>query len=179
MTDAELWNRAYAYTAANEGGWSDHAADRGGATRYGISSRSYPTEDIANLSRERAKYLLQRDFWITPRFDEIRPERVAIKVFDFGVVAGPPKSAQILQRACNRLGADPALIVDGKCGDKTLRAVRHIASTLHGESRLLAELTNLQSRHFSAIILRNPSQQVFAKGWRRRAVRLPEEVVSV
>jgi lysozyme family protein len=45
------------------GNYSNHPYDRGGETKYGISSRWYPDEDIQNLTRERANAILYRDYW--------------------------------------------------------------------------------------------------------------------
>ena len=37
-----------------EGGYVNNPADPGGETKYGISRRAYPGEDIANMTVERA-----------------------------------------------------------------------------------------------------------------------------
>ncbi len=48
---------------AEEGGLSNHPADPGGLTQYGISQRSYPTLDIAALTLDDAQALYRRDYW--------------------------------------------------------------------------------------------------------------------
>lgn len=45
-----------------EGGYVNHPADPGGETKYGISKRAYPEEDIKNLTKGRAKELYKRDY---------------------------------------------------------------------------------------------------------------------
>ena len=39
-----------------QGEYVDHPADRGGPTRWGISQRAYPEEDIRHLTRERDQF---------------------------------------------------------------------------------------------------------------------------
>lgn len=45
-----------------EGGYVNHPSDPGGETKYGISKRAYPEEDIKNLTVVRAKELYLRDY---------------------------------------------------------------------------------------------------------------------
>lgn len=45
-----------------EGGYINHPSDPGGETKYGISKRAYPTEDIKNMTVERAKFIYKRDY---------------------------------------------------------------------------------------------------------------------
>jgi len=51
------------FVLEREGGYINHPADPGGETKYGISKRAYPMEDIKNLTVERAKFLYKRDYY--------------------------------------------------------------------------------------------------------------------
>lgn len=57
------FDRIVEFTLKWEGGYSDDSSDPGGETRYGISQRAYPKEDVKNLTLERAKELYKRDYW--------------------------------------------------------------------------------------------------------------------
>lgn len=46
-----------------EGGYVNHPNDPGGETKYGISKRTFPQEDIKNLTKERAYELYKQHFW--------------------------------------------------------------------------------------------------------------------
>lgn len=46
-----------------EGGYVNDPSDPGGETNFGISKRSYPTLDIANLTVDDAKAIYKRDYW--------------------------------------------------------------------------------------------------------------------
>lgn len=45
--------------------------DPGGLTKYGISQKAYPNEDITNLTIDRAKALYKRDYWDKVNGDEL------------------------------------------------------------------------------------------------------------
>ena len=66
MTDpaaADLFPRCLPTILAMEGGLVDHPSDPGGLTKYGISQRAYPAEDIRALTKARAGELYRRDYW--------------------------------------------------------------------------------------------------------------------
>ena len=80
----------------SEGNYSNDPADPGGETKWGISKRSYPNEDIANLTQDAAKAIYLRDFW-NPVGD-IAPA-VKFQVFDFAVNSGIQTAIRKLQTA--------------------------------------------------------------------------------
>src|SRR5690606_28008981 len=53
VTD-ERFRRAVEVVLKHEGGYVNNPSDPGGETKYGISKRSYPELDIANLTQEDA-----------------------------------------------------------------------------------------------------------------------------
>lgn len=46
-----------------EGGYVNDPDDPGGETKYGISKRAFPDEDIKNLTEERAEELYYMNYW--------------------------------------------------------------------------------------------------------------------
>src|SRR5215468_2796972 len=75
---------AVAKTLIREGGarFTDNPDDRGGATKYGISQRAYPNEDIANLTEDQAKAIYKQDYWDRVSGDKLKSQAVAENVFD-------------------------------------------------------------------------------------------------
>ena len=61
----------------HEGGYVNDPDDAGGETRYGISKRAYPDENIKELTVDRAKELYKRDYWdrfrVGARPDSVKP----------------------------------------------------------------------------------------------------------
>lgn len=70
-----------------EGGYVNDPADRGGETNMGISSRSYPNEDISGMTKERASELYGRDYWDELNISEL-PVHMRGIVMDAGVNQG-------------------------------------------------------------------------------------------
>lgn len=109
---------------SHEGGYVNDPHDPGGETNMGISKRSYPREDIRNMTRARAAQIYRRDFWNAVRGDEL-PAGLDLVAFDAAVNSGPKRSIQWLQAG---VGAD----VDGKIGPKTIAA----ANAVHLETAI-------------------------------------------
>ena len=61
--DYNDFKRGLEFTLKWEGGYVNNANDPGGETKWGISKRSYPTLDIANLEPAQAAEIYYRDFW--------------------------------------------------------------------------------------------------------------------
>lgn len=157
----DRFRRALDHLLVLEGGFSDHSADRGGKTKYGISQKSYPLIAIASLTRDDATQIYHRDFWTKLKCDDIRPEAIAAAVFEMGVHAGIGTGAKLLQRAVNALGKP--LPVDGKIGPATLALVNALPP-----APLLEAFRRECLHHYAAIIDRDPSQKIFWNGWRNR-----------
>jgi lysozyme family protein len=81
-----------------EGGYSNDPQDPGDETKFGISKRSYPNLDIANLTLDDAKSIYRRDFWGAISADRLPPS-VVYQLFDFAVNSGPATAIRHLQRA--------------------------------------------------------------------------------
>ena len=56
------FDHAFERLIGHEGGYVNDPKDRGGETKYGISKRSYPGEDIAGMTLGRAKEIYLRDY---------------------------------------------------------------------------------------------------------------------
>lgn len=90
--------------------------DSGGETRYGISKAAYPSEDIAHMTRERAKLLYRRDYW-GPAGCEVVPAAIKFDLFDTAVNSGVKTAVRLLQKAAG-------VAEDGDLGPRTLEALQ-------------------------------------------------------
>ena len=81
-----------------EGGYTHDPDDPGGETNFGISRKSYPNLDIANLTRERAIELYQRDFWNAMGCDAL-VYPLDIIAFDTGINCGVPRTKKWINEA--------------------------------------------------------------------------------
>ncbi|MCA2570647.1 glycosyl hydrolase 108 family protein [Microcystis sp. M42BS1] len=137
-----------------EGGYVNHPADPGGETKYGISKRSYPNEDIKNLTVQRAAEIYKRDFWDKVRGDEY-DWPVNILLFDMAVHSGPATAIRAFQRTAG-------LTADGIIGPRTLAALKQ--ATPEQCARYLAA-----RQEFLAGL---PNARLFMRGWNKRLFQL-------
>lgn len=84
-------------------------------TKYGISARSFPDVDIANLTLDAAKVLAKPKYWDPIRGDQIHPWMACI-MFDSSYNEGAEVATKHLQIA---LG----IAADGQFGGQTLLAM--------------------------------------------------------
>jgi lysozyme family protein len=143
---------AFTKLIGEEGGYVNNPADPGGETKYGISKRSYPEEDIANLTLARAKYLYARDFWGPAGCDAV-PDGIKFDLFDTAVNSGWKRAVMLLQSAVNE-------VVDGDLGPHTLQAVQSI-----DPERLIARFNGWRLDFLND----NPTLwATFGRGWSQR-----------
>lgn len=164
-------------TIGKEGGYSDHPADRGGPTRWGITqqvARAFGyAGDMKVLPRETAVQIYRARYWSGPGFDRVaaHSQRVAIEMFDTGVNMGPAVAATFLQRALNGLnrGASdyPDIGADGRIGEMTIAALDAFLKRRGkaGEMVLLRALETLQGERYLSITEARPANEAFLFGW--------------
>ncbi|WP_310467656.1 glycosyl hydrolase 108 family protein [Sphingomonas sp.] len=170
-----------------EGGYSNHPADRGGATRFGVAEATARAHGyggpMALLPRDEAAAIYRRLYWLRPRFDEVakRSGKVAEELFDTGANMGPGIATTFLQRALtalNREGRDyPDLVPDGRVGAVTLAALdAFIAArgTPGGETVLLRALEALQGERYLRLAEKRPANEVFLYGWLANRIGNPD-----
>jgi lysozyme family protein len=95
-----------AVTAKWEGGWSDHKADPGGKTNWGITQatlsqylgRPATATEILALTKAEAQIIYQKPYWDRMLGDSL-PPGIDPCVFDFGVNSGPSRAVKSLQAA--------------------------------------------------------------------------------
>ena len=155
------FDQAFDILLKHEGGFSDHPADRGGKTHYGITeavAREVGYRgDMRELPLDLAKRIYKDRYWDAVRADEL-PEAVRYAVFDAAVNSGPRQAIRWLQRAVG-------VRDDGIIGPQTLAAVRAA-----NPERLLRRFLSQRLRFMAGL----PSWPAFGRGWARRIADLME-----
>jgi lysozyme family protein len=155
----------------HEGGFSDHSADPGGATKYGISlvflkgltldegdinnDGVIDRNDIIGLTIDDSKILYQKHFWNPLNIDNISNELLKLHLFDHGVNAGTRTAVKLLQRILK-------LNDDGVIGTITTTS----ANSYNGD--IIDEYKKARQNYYLAIIEKNPKLEVFKNGWFNR-----------
>ncbi len=157
-----------------EGGYSNHPADRGGATRWGITEAVARANgyagDMRHFAREAAAAIYRQLYWQRPRFDQVatRAPTIAAELFDTGVNMGPAVATGFFQRALNALnrGASdyPDVLFDGRIGAQTLAALDGYLAN-RAESVLLKAIEALQGERYLSLAEQRPANEAFLYGW--------------
>lgn len=167
-----------------EGGYSDHPADRGGPTTWGITEAVARAngfrDDMRAMPQSFAREVYKRRYWLEPGFAKVAliNASIAEELADTGVNMGPATAAKFLQRALNVMNLDgkiyPDLVVDGQIGAGTLNALSALLKYRgrQGEDVVLTALNCLQGARYIEIAERDRSQEAFVHGWLRERVVL-------
>lgn len=142
----------------HEGGYVDDPHDHGGATKYGISHRSYPEIDIKNLTLEKAKEIYKNDFWKTICGDTIKYQSIANKLLDISVNIGCKPAIKCLQKSIESIGVDYDLKIDGIMGNITLNFIN-----ICDENELLDEFKDQVADYYKSL-----NNSKYIKGWLNR-----------
>ena len=180
---------AHKFTLSWEGGETDDAADRGGFTKFGVST-AFLTDiastqagrdvlermgvilpvnrnTIRNLTESLAASLFRWQMWDALKLDLI-PLRPAIVIYDAAVNSGPKQSVRFAQRGYNACVAyGQPLDTDGIMGPATRKAMQQ-ADT----DKILMAMLDQREQFYRDLVAVKPSQEVFLAGWLNRVADL-------
>jgi len=145
------FDQAFETLIGHEGGYVRSLADPGGETKFGISKRSHPYEDIPSLTLQRAKAIYLHEYWGPACCDAV-PDCIRFDLFDMAVNAGVKPAAKTLQRAVGEAE-------DGIIGPRTLQAVQSMSCP-----RLVARFNGHRLEHLAGLV----TWPAFGRGWARR-----------
>ncbi len=152
-----------------EGGFSNHPADKGGATNKGVTIATwrqvgYDKDGDGDIDVDDLRLLTDADvrdrvlvphYWNRWKADLITSQSVANIVVDWVWASGKHGITEVQKL----LGVK----ADGIVGPKTLQALN-----LCDSRRLFDEIKVARVRFIRNIVARNPRQKVFESGWLRR-----------
>jgi lysozyme family protein len=159
---------AFEYVLKNEGTYSNDPADSGGPTMWGIIQSEYSRwlgrpasiADVKAITKDIAKKIYYKWYWLPLQLDLVVSSKVAIAVFDQGVNRGigwPPKKIQGIV----------GTVQDGHIGPKTLAALNAM-----NPNYFITAFEPVVEKSYQDIVARRPSQRIFLRGWLNRARRL-------
>jgi lysozyme family protein len=161
MTAPTSFDECFRVLLGHEGGFVDHPADPGGATRWGVTERVARAAgyvgDMREFPESEAKRIYHASYWSPARTDEL-PPAIRQAVFDGAVNSGVRQSVKWLQRA---IGAKD----DGVVGSQTITMAR-AAPPDFVKRRMLA-----QRLRFMTDLKTWPH---FGRGWARRIADMLE-----
>ncbi len=166
---------------AEEGGYSDHPADRGGPTMFGITQDAI--DDYRNridgsfnlspgqISRDQAVQIY--DGLIQAyRLDQVADPDLRAQVIDTMVNSGIGSAGTMLLDVLEQRGFDVRTgLTDNVIGSRALGAIRDLVNRRDDRelARINNELVRRRKAHYADLIRDDPSQQDFRDGWFDRA----------
>jgi lysozyme family protein len=149
---------------AHEGGYSNHPADPGGPTKYGITIGDYrryidsnaTSADVKAMSVDAAGKIYRERYWNVMRCDEL-PSGVDYAVFDYAVNSGVGRSGKVLRRVLG-LGASNAAVT---------AAVVEAAAKLPAQQIIIA-ICDERLRFLKSL----KTWPTFGAGWGRRVAEV-------
>ena len=154
----------------HEGGYVNHPKDPGGETNLGVTKRVYlehgGTKDMKDLLVEDVAPIYKKGYWDKMKGDEL-PNGLDLCVFDFGVNAGPGRSAKYLQ---TMIGT----VADGGIGPNTLAKLKEYVEK-HGIEKCIEDFQGARQDYYEKL----STFATFGKGWTRRVDETTELALSM
>lgn len=154
-----------------EGGFSNHKNDRGGATMYGVTQATYdawrgkkkkPRQAVRAITKDEAYDLYREEYWDAAYCNKL-PWPISYLTFDAAVNSGVKRGVQWTQAG---LGVSP----DGVIGKASIAAAQKAMS--NGEAGVLLAIVDKRVEFLTRLVQKAPSQAVFLLGWWRRTQRV-------
>lgn len=145
---------------ADEGGYTNHPADPGGPTNFGITITDYrkyikpnaTAADVRAMTLAEAKSIYRARYWDSQRCDDL-PPGVDYAIFDYGVNSGIGRSGKVLRRIL-KMPADTSVITPDVVSASFKVDAEKLSDAINDER--LAFLKSLKT------------WSVFGGGWGRR-----------
>lgn len=141
-----------------EGGYVNDPDDPGGETRYGISKRVFPKEDIKELTILRAIELYYENYYIRYNLSMIANAEKVLNILDYAINAGGSRAIRTAQQI---VGAD----IDGVLGQQT-------AYLVNNDANFVPKYKHARKVYYEYLADKRPRMKKFLKGWLRRVDKL-------
>jgi lysozyme family protein len=165
------FERSLAAVLKEEGGYSNHPKDPGGATNFGVTQRVYdawrsnngkPHRSVKEITSDEVETIYYQQYWIMVRGDQLN-SGVDLAMFDYGVNSGPSRAIKELQRT---LGVK----VDGIPGNVTLAA-----AAAADPIKLVNDLLDLRIKFLKGL----STWDTFGRGWSVRVSRVRAQAIEM
>ncbi len=161
---ASNYDAALARLLVHEGGYTNHPADPGGPTNFGITIFDYrkyvksdaTAADVRAMKLDDAKAIYRAKYWDSQRCSEL-PPGVDYAVFDYGVNSGIGRSGKVLRRVL-RLPDNSSIVNDAVIAAASATDAKALVTAICDE-----RLRFLQSLK---------TWPVFGAGWGRRVAEV-------
>ena len=175
MDYSDLFNKCINVILINEGGYSNHPSDPGGATNMGVTQNVYNNyrtksglgiQSVKLISDDEVYEIYFSLYWIPMKLEQINNKDLVLQVFDMGVNSGIRTSIKILQRLIK-------VSDDGYIGPATVMAIEKY------NGNIVEDFTQRRKKFYNALTNAKPELKVFLKGWINRVENTKFTVVII
>lgn len=171
----------------NEGGYSNHPDDTGGATMMGITQKTLNSaysngiinhnrlNDLTNKDAERIYYHM---YWLASHANTMSYP-LCLLYLDASVHHGITGAIRLLQKTINKILDGSVLNVDGIMGPITTKYVKMCTSNMDNTKRFCMVFLDVRDDQFDRLVESRPSNKSFIVGWKNRTRRLRNLVDAV
>ena len=165
------FDAALQHVLEDEGGFSNHPKDPGGATMKGVTLDTYRSykknqhltaEDLKKITNEELRDIYYRRYWNAVKGDDL-PSGVDYCVFDCAVNSGPGRATKLLQEV---IGVKS----DGVIGPITLAAIKSADPV-----ELIHKYTDKRIQFWRSLL----TFETFGKGWVARGERVQKAALGM
>lgn len=168
----DKFDKSFQEILKQEGGFSKHPKDTGGATNKGITigtlsayrGSNVTVNDVKALSNIEAKAIYKQRYWDTIRADEINDPQIANMIFDQTVNKG--------SRVAGHVQEILGLPRDNVIGSNTLAKLNSL--TPEEQKAFKESFLKKEEQDYLNLVKRKPDQEVFLNGWIARLNTLAE-----
>lgn len=168
---ASSYDEALRRLLAHEGGYTDHPADPGGPTKFGITIADYrkyvkadaSALDVQAMTVGEAKAIYRRRYWDALRCDDL-PAGVDYATFDYGVNSGIGRAGKVLRR-CLHLSDGSSRVTDDVIAAAAKASAPDLIRAICDER--LAFLRSLKT------------WDVFGRGWGKRVAEVKAAALAM
>ena len=95
------FDKIFSFMLAVEGGYTNDKNDKGGETTWGVTKdearRNGYNGSMKNLTQDFAKRILEKDYYLKNRLNEVKNDKVALSICDWSFNSGKwaTKKAQV------------------------------------------------------------------------------------
>mgnify|MGYP004494920569 FL=1 len=161
--------------------YSNIPQDKGGETVLGVArkknpnlsiwqevdklKKEYGTHDLILLSNKIlenenitkvVEYFFENNYWKKLKCDLVEHQDFASNLLLLGVNAGVKRAIKVGQKSCG-------IVEDGIIGKQTINAWKMVSD------KECKKFTEIEIKHYESLIVKDPSQERFRRGWLKRA----------
>lgn len=174
MKYSEKFLKAFDMLMEDEGGFVNDPNDPGGATKYGITKKTYELFigreveiiEMKHLTLDVAKEIYFKNYWIPLSCEYLENFSVAYCIFNTGVLHGLVAAAKTSQRVAS-IHSGTSIKIDGIIGNQTVKILNLI------QPKIFLKLFHKQLlERIETLVFNNPKLEKFKNGWLNRTHRL-------